>query len=88
MPRTGAEIHIPDVPRDVLVFHAGTKRRGDASLITAGGRVLTVTGVGASFEEAQSLSQSFARGVEFEGKQFRGDIGWRELDRRAGVTRN
>ena len=87
-PRTGGEILIPPAPNDVLVFHAGTKRRGDGALITSGGRVLAVTGVGTSFEEAQSRSQSFAAQIAFEGKQFRTDIGWRELDRRAGATRD
>ena len=84
----GAVIEIPPVPSDVVVFHAGTKRGDDGQLVTAGGRVLAVTGIGASFEEAQLRSQSFARDVAFEGKQFRGDIGWRELDRRAGATRD
>jgi phosphoribosylamine--glycine ligase len=85
-PRTGAPIHIPPVPSNVMVFHAGTKQRNDGSLVTAGGRVLAVTGVGSAFDEAQLRSQSFAREIEFEGKQFRADIGWRELDRRAGAT--
>ena len=87
-PRAGAEIQIPDVPNNVLVFHAGTKRRSDGSLITAGGRVLAVAGLGESFEDAQSRSQAFAREITFEGKQFRADIGWREIDRRAGATRD
>jgi phosphoribosylamine--glycine ligase len=76
------------VPRDILVFHAGTKLRPDRSLVTAGGRVLAVTGVGATFEDAQSKSQAFARDIEFDGKQFRADIGWREHERRAGAPRN
>jgi len=87
-PKSGAVISIPNVPRDVIVFHAGTKRDANDELVTAGGRVLAVTGVGASFEEAQNRSQSFARAIQFEGKQFRADIGWRELDRRAGATRD
>jgi phosphoribosylamine--glycine ligase len=87
-PRIGATIGFPPLPRDVLVFHAGTKLRVDGSLVTAGGRVLAVTGVGATFDEAQSRSQRFAREIEFEGKQFRADIGWRELERRAGATGN
>ena len=87
-PVTGAAIEIPAPPADILVFHAGTKRAPGGSLVTAGGRVLAVTGVGPSFEEAQSRSQSFAREIAFEGKQFRADIGWRELDRRAGATGN
>jgi len=85
-PRVGAVIAFPPLARDVLVFHAGTKQRADGSLVTAGGRVLAVTGVGATFDEAQSRSQKFAREIEFEGKQFRADIGWRELERRAGAT--
>jgi phosphoribosylamine--glycine ligase len=86
--RIGAQIGIPPVPRDILVFHAGTKLRPDRSLVTAGGRVLAVTGVGATFEDAQSKSQAFARDIEFDGKQFRADIGWREHERRAGAPRN
>jgi phosphoribosylamine--glycine ligase len=79
-PRTGDEIRIPSVPTDVLVFHAGTK--GDGSrLLTAGGRVLAVTGLAHSFAEAQRLSQEFAAEIAFTGKQFRSDIGWRELSR-------
>jgi len=85
-PRIGAVVGIPPAPRDVLVFHAGTKTRADGSLVTAGGRVLAVTGLGATFDEAQSRSLAFAREIDFEGKQFRADIGWRELERRAGAT--
>ena len=87
-PITGAAIQLPAPPSDVLVFHAGTKRLQNGALATAGGRVLAVTGVGTSFEDAQARSQSFAREIAFEGKQFRADIGWRELDRRAGATGN
>jgi phosphoribosylamine---glycine ligase len=63
------------------VFHAGTKRADDGSLVTSGGRVLAITGVGDSIEAAQHTSQSFAAAVSFSGKQFRTDIGWRELTR-------
>jgi phosphoribosylamine--glycine ligase len=80
-PRSGDVIRIPDVPNDVLVFHAGTRRGDDDSLVTSGGRVLAVTGLGDSIEAAQQRSQSFAASVEFAGKQFRTDIGWRELTR-------
>jgi len=85
-PTSGAAISILNAPLGVLVFHAGTKRAADGELVTAGGRVLTVTGVAASFDEAQARSQAFAREIQFEGKQFRADIGWRELARRAGAT--
>lgn len=80
-PRTGDAITIPSAPEDVLVFHAGTKRRPDGSLVTNGGRVLAITGCAPTFEEAQRKSREFASRVHFEGKQFRGDIGWREVAR-------
>ncbi|MDB4878032.1 MAG: purD [Gemmatimonadetes bacterium] len=85
-PRTGDAIDIPEPPADVLVFHAGTKRAPNGSLVTAGGRVLAVTGLGDSLDEAQRRSQEFAAAVTFDDKQFRTDIGWRELARRAGAT--
>jgi phosphoribosylamine--glycine ligase len=89
-PRTGAVITIPPAPDGVLVFHAGTKRRPDGALITNGGRVLAITGCASTFEEAQRRSREFASRVEFEGKQFRSDIGWREAARatagHAGAT--
>lgn len=82
-PRTGDRITLPhpEAPDEVLVFHAGTKRLPDGSLATAGGRVLAITGLGTSFEDAQQRSARYAATVAFEGKQFRSDIGWRELAR-------
>lgn len=85
-PRKGDAIEMPAVPADVLVFHAGTARRDDGRLVTAGGRVLAITGVADSLAAAQQGSQAFAASVQFAGRQYRTDIGWRELERRAGVT--
>jgi phosphoribosylamine--glycine ligase len=83
-PETGAAIEVPQAqPPGVTVFHAGTTRGRDGVLRASGGRVLTVTGVAASFSEAQRLSREAAEGVRFEGKIYRGDIGWREAARRA-----
>ena len=82
-PRSGDAIEIPDAGPDVVVFHAGTRRGANGGLETNGGRVLAVTGLGATLEEAQHRSFTAARGVEFSGKQFRSDIAWRELSRRA-----
>jgi phosphoribosylamine---glycine ligase len=80
---TGAAIAIP--PRlhesdGVLVFHAGTRLR-DGRLVTSGGRVLAVTGVAPTLAEAADRSREAARAIAFEGRQFRADIGWRELAR-------
>ncbi len=82
-PRTGDRIDLPRASEDVLVFHAGTKRDVNGTLVTAGGRVLAVTGVGSSLDIAAERSRSFAEAVAFDGKQLRRDIGWRELARRA-----
>lgn len=81
-PRFGDAVDVPASPEDVVVFHAGTKRDAEGRLITSGGRVLSVTGVADSVEEAVAASQEFAAAVHFEGKQYRTDIGWRELARR------
>ena len=80
-PRAGDVIAIPAATDGVLVFHAGTKRRDDGALVTSGGRVLAVTGHAPTFDEAQARSRGFASQVMFDGKQFRSDIGWRELAR-------
>ena len=81
-PEKGAEIAIPEsLDNDVTVFHAGTARGTDSRLRTAGGRVLTVTATGASFTEAQRKSREAAETIEFDGKVFRRDIGWREAAR-------
>lgn len=61
-------------PRGVLTFHAGTKLRGDA-LVTNGGRVLAVTGLGKNLGEAISKSQKAAEEVMYAGKYYRTDIG-------------
>ncbi|MDB4908697.1 MAG: Phosphoribosylamine--glycine ligase [Gemmatimonadetes bacterium] len=85
-PVLGAVIDIPRIPEGVLVFHAGTKRDDAGRLVVSGGRVLAVTGLGATLEEAQERSLDFAEAIEFEGKQYRADIGFRELARRATET--
>jgi phosphoribosylamine---glycine ligase len=81
--RTGDEIMIPaDVAAadDIIVFHAGTKMH-DGRLLTSGGRVLAVTGTGPDLAAAAARSRWAAGRVEFAGRQYRHDIGWRELAR-------
>ena len=91
-PEKGAAIPIPGIlPDGVSVFHAGTTRDAAGTLRTAGGRVLNVTAVAATFREAQRQSRAAADAVAYEGKVFRRDIGWREALRSAtrvasGVT--
>jgi phosphoribosylamine--glycine ligase len=55
------------------VFHAGTESRGD-TVTTAGGRVLAVTGIGATIDEARTTAYSTADRIMFEGKTYRRDI--------------
>jgi phosphoribosylamine--glycine ligase len=85
-PRTGATVTLPDAPPGVMIFHAGTKRAPDGALLTSGGRVVAVTGTADTFEEAQRLSLETADRVSFPERQYRRDIGWRELARRAGAA--
>jgi phosphoribosylamine---glycine ligase len=80
-PRTGDRITLPPSEEGIHVFHAGTARDGDGRLITAGGRVLSVSAVAPTVAEAQRCSQAYAERVEFAGKQYRTDIGWREIAR-------
>jgi phosphoribosylamine--glycine ligase len=80
-PRTGTRIYLPPPPDNVIIFHSGTRRDEDGHLVASGGRVLSITGVAPSLENAAQASQAYAGAVDFEGKQFRRDIGWRELAR-------
>jgi len=60
------------------VLHAGTELRGD-DLVTAGGRVLNVTGLGETVSEARRRAYAAAEKVQFEGKQMRTDIALRAV---------
>ncbi|MCU0635759.1 MAG: phosphoribosylamine--glycine ligase [Burkholderiales bacterium] len=84
-PRTGAAITLPDSTDAVRVFHAGTRWGDDGVLVSAGGRVVAVTALGADFATAQQASRAAAAQVRFEGAFFRHDIGWREAARLAGA---
>lgn len=84
----GRPIRIPpelEAADDVIIDHAGT-RLADDRLVTSGGRVLAVTAVASTLEDAAARSREAAESIEFEGRQFRRDIGWRELERHAGAT--
>jgi phosphoribosylamine--glycine ligase len=73
---TGLPITIPgELEGDLLrIYHAGTDRR-DGRLVTAGGRVLSVTGLGGTLAEAAGRSRDAAERIQFEGKTWRRDIG-------------
>ncbi|MEM0360312.1 MAG: phosphoribosylamine--glycine ligase [Candidatus Diapherotrites archaeon] len=58
----------------VKVFHAGTALEGN-KIVTAGGRILSVTSFGKSLEEARKKAYSAVKKISFKGMQFRKDIG-------------
>jgi phosphoribosylamine---glycine ligase len=84
-PRTGVPISVPP-GLEALIFHAGTGHDGQGRLVTSGGRVLAVTGTGPRLADAHERSLDAARLVEFDGKHFRSDIGWRERERSARAS--
>lgn len=85
-PKGGGFVSIPADLADVIVFHAGTSRDAEGHLIASGGRVLAVTGVAPTFAEAQRRSLDAASRIDFDGRQYRTDIGWREAARRARAS--
>jgi phosphoribosylamine--glycine ligase len=80
--RTGQRIEGLDrVAREcpeVLVFHAGVQAR-DGGLVTAGGRVLTVVGSGATFQAAMASAYDAVSRIHFDGMQYRRDVGRKAL---------
>ncbi len=79
---SGREISGLDSPLDhAVVFHAGTKMI-DGKVVTAGGRVLAVTGWGDTIAEALRRAYAAVERVRFEGMQWRRDIGGRAIRQR------
>jgi len=68
---------------DVTVYHAGTALDEDGRLVTAGGRVLDVTALGDTFEEARDKAYEAVSKIHFEGMAYRTDIGARALKGRS-----
>lgn len=66
----------------VTVYHAGTREQ-DGQILTNGGRVIDVTALGATFEEARNLAYDACEKIDFEGKTLRHDIGLRALKGRS-----
>jgi phosphoribosylamine--glycine ligase len=77
-PETGARIggleEASRVPA-VQIFHAGTSRGEDGSLLTSGGRVLGVTATGTTLDEARALCYESASRIHWDGMHYRRDIG-------------
>lgn len=73
---------IPEETEHSMTFHAGTSLDNKA-LTTQGGRVLCVVGLGDSVRVAQKHAYEALDQIQFDGMQFRRDIGWRALKRPA-----
>jgi phosphoribosylamine--glycine ligase len=73
---------IPEETEHSMTFHAGTAL-DNKTLTTQGGRVLCVVGLGDSVRVAQKHAYEALHNIQFDGMQFRRDIGWRALKRPA-----
>lgn len=73
-PRSGDDLTIGALPEGAMVFHAGTRREG-SRLVSAGGRVLNVVGLGPSREAARATAYQAVAAVNLPGMQYRRDIG-------------
>jgi phosphoribosylamine--glycine ligase len=78
----GKPIQFPDaLPEGAAIVHAGTLRRDDGTISTAGGRVLGISAQAATLQQAAEIAYSVCDQIEFEDKYIRRDIGHRELNR-------
>jgi phosphoribosylamine--glycine ligase len=68
-----------DFGPDVKIFHAGTARAAEGTLIAAGGRVLNIVARAPDLKRARDLAYAAANEIKFEDGFFRRDIGWRAL---------
>jgi phosphoribosylamine--glycine ligase len=78
-PRKGDVITgLPADTEEGVVFHAGTAMN-DGQVSVTGGRVLCVTALGDTTKQAQQRAYDLLQTIEFDGMQFRRDIGFRAL---------
>lgn len=78
-PRLGDEITgLPKDLTDAQVFHAGTQLK-DGKVVTSGGRVLCVTALGDTVKFAQQQAYKIVGEIQFNGAQYRTDIGFRAI---------
>jgi len=69
---------------DGKVFHAGTALNPAGQVVTAGGRVLCATAIGASVSDAQQQAYRLAEKIRWSGSFYRKDIGYRAIAREQG----
>ncbi|PAV86439.1 hypothetical protein WR25_21035 [Diploscapter pachys] len=81
----GTPITISQNNDNAIIFHAGTKKNGD-KLETNGGRIFCVTGMAPNIDDARKNALRKIESIEFEGKQFRKDIGMADLNEITGAA--
>jgi phosphoribosylamine--glycine ligase len=69
---------IPADTDDQITFHAGTKLQ-DGKVLTSGGRVLCVVGLADTVKGAQQKAYDAISKIQFDGMQYRKDIGYRAI---------
>jgi len=74
----------PGAYEDAFVFHAGTRKDGEVTT-TSGGRVLCVTALGDSVKMAQKRAYEVLENIQFDGAQYRRDIGHRAIGVKRGA---
>ena len=81
-PQTGDLVHLNAAHSDeAVVFHAGTIEK-NGQTVTSGGRVLCATALGDTVRQAQQKAYELVKTVQFEGMQYRTDIGYRAIGRK------
>ena len=78
----GHAIHglLTDQPKHTKIFHAGTAQKDD-QVVTSGGRVLCVTALGDTIQDARDNAYNGVDTIQWQDMLYRRDIGWRAIDR-------
>jgi phosphoribosylamine--glycine ligase len=79
-PRTGDVMRIAADTDECVTFHAGTTLDKEGNTVTAGGRVLCVTATAPTLRAAQNAVYAHIKNIQFDGMQYRNDIGYRAVD--------
>jgi phosphoribosylamine--glycine ligase len=69
-------LETPSLDSDTFIFHAGTTFNGN-KVVTSGGRVLSVTGIGTTLDQAVRRAYQTVETIRFQGAHYRKDIAWR-----------
>lgn len=71
-------LHDEDAPAGTFVYHSGTAKDDGGNIVTNGGRVLSVVGMGGDFASARDKAYARVERIKFENMHYRKDIGWSE----------